>query len=79
VSPEERLRVTELWSSECIQEAIASWSSLADTLVRLEDQPLMFTPGTIHNYCNTGYVLSGHIIDWKELIPRLVAIAFEEE
>jgi CubicO group peptidase (beta-lactamase class C family) len=62
-SPEERLRVMELWTTEYYQETMASWPSLADTLARLEDQPLMFTPGTTHNYCNTGYVLLGHVIE----------------
>ncbi len=62
-SSEERLRVMELWSSEYEQETIASWPSLVDTLLRLEGQPLMFTPGTRHNYCNTGYVLLGHVIE----------------
>ena len=38
-------------------------SSVAQTILRFRNRPLEFTPGQRYSYCNSGYILLGHIIE----------------
>ena len=49
-------------------------STPSQTLARVKDKPLLFTPGAGYSYSNTGYVLLGYIIEKvaKKLYPLVL-------